>query len=92
MSRKRLNSTHFTGKHDAEKNEKRWNWVTQSPNGNEIGDSGQNYRNLEDAINGYLSKEGYAGWTREDDFPEGYEVEKTGPDSFVIHKLELKGK
>lgn len=92
MSRQRVNSTHFTGVHDAVKNEKRWGWVTKSPNGNEIGEAGQNYRNLEDAVNGYFSKEGLPQWNRDDPFPDGYQVEKTGPDSFVIHKLEVKGK
>lgn len=85
-----VSRTHFRRFRVKPDAEWQWFWRTETPDGrNAIAVGGEGYDNLKGgAVNGYLSQQGFAGWSPDDDMPEGYKLEKYADDHYVITRYE----
>lgn len=66
-----------------------WYWATWTPDEREvIGVGGEGYANLNDALNGFMSQQGYPEWKPGDPYPTNFRMEKIDQQHYVIMRFE----
>lgn len=76
---------------EVEKNGKtghEWIWYSRAMNGEKTATGDQQYQNINDALNGFLSQQGYPAWLPGEMLPEGLSPFIQHDDSGNVFRIE----